>query len=328
MAKINYSEIVFNNNSGDGNGIMQRFSLKNNGDEAIVRICHDDPSTFDLGIIHRTGEGRNYREVNCLRTPQQDTQLCPLCAAGMSTTQLIYIHLIEYTVGADGSVVATPKVWSRGISWARKLVDLMSEYGPFSQSLFKIKRSGNAGDTNTEYNIMFCNPQVYNNIRYPADAIVAFNGYSAFDKQVPTKSYEDMQYYVQYGKFPEKVNNATPAAQPTFPQTPTTPAYVPPINQPFPGYQAPQKPTAAPTFPAYNTTPYTEQLPSNATGTPVTTAVPQPNVNAPSTTPVDCPPWEVGVNTANTVPQTPAAPQAVPPQYQSTMVTPPKRFNV
>ena len=72
------------------------FFLKNDGDEAVVRIMHDSTADFDMCAVHNVdvGNGRK-RNVNCIRTPKEPIENCPLCAANVPVYTKIFIHLIE-----------------------------------------------------------------------------------------------------------------------------------------------------------------------------------------------------------------------------------------
>lgn len=190
------------------------FSLKNDGDEAIVRILHDSVDSFDIVMQHNVGQGKSYRSVNCIRNMTDPLEKCPLCASGNKPVATMYIHLIEYTTNEKGEVVPSQKVWSRGMSYATKLRDMINEYGPLSQCIFKIRRSGVAGSKDTTYSMMFANPNIYSPDRYPLiDG--AFNGWSAVGNSVMDKSYDELCEYLKTGSFPEnkkKSDSSTAAA--------------------------------------------------------------------------------------------------------------------
>ena len=53
--------------------------MKNDGDEAIVRIMHDSPETFDIVTNHTVTIDGKYRSVNCIREIGQPVTNCPFC---------------------------------------------------------------------------------------------------------------------------------------------------------------------------------------------------------------------------------------------------------
>ena len=168
------------------------FSLKDDGEEAIVRIMHDTPEDFDLMVVHRlpVGDGK-FRPFNCLRSPKDPIDVCPVCSAGGKPEYKIYIHLIEYVRGEDGSIKPVAKVWERSSAYARKLAGLMNEYGSLSDCIFKIVRHGAKGSMKTEYDILFGSEKVYPASVYVKDESL-FEEYSALGTMVADKSYEEL----------------------------------------------------------------------------------------------------------------------------------------
>lgn len=226
------------------------FSLKNNGDEAIVRIMHDSTADFDVLTTHAITVNGKHRRVNCVRNPQDPIDRCPLCAADSKIENRLYIHMIQYVKDEQGQTVPQPVVWERSLSYATQLKNLIQEYGPLSECVFKIRRNGAPGDMSTKYDIMFGNPAVYKEEFYPKCADM-FENYSAIGNAVMDKNVDELNYYLQNGSFPEvKKNEAyvdTSDATPPFNEAPPTPVanpYADPNARPF-ERPAPQ-PTAAP----------------------------------------------------------------------------------
>lgn len=167
------------------------FSLKDDGDEAIVRIMHDSPATFDIVAVHPYQVNGKFRNISCIRDPQEEIDRCPLCAAGVRLTYRFFIHLIQYDRDDRGNIVPRPVVWERAYSFADTIKDYCSEYAPLSDTIFKIKRNGRRGSTDTTYNIMPANPNVYRPELYPK--IDFFNGYTVVGKNVYAPDYNGMQ---------------------------------------------------------------------------------------------------------------------------------------
>lgn len=181
--------------SGDGPRVGY-FSLKNDGDEAVVRFCYDDPDQFDIMTTHQTTIEGKFRRVNCLRESFKDSpDSCPMCAAGVPVQQRFYIKLLEYTRDDNNNVVAQPKIWERPTSYVTILSNLFSEYGDISDSVFKIKRSGEKGSLQTTYSIMLANPSVYNSDKYPKNN-AAFDGYNVLGGAVLDKSFDELKEMV------------------------------------------------------------------------------------------------------------------------------------
>ena len=169
------------------------FSLKNDGDEAVVRFAYNEIYEVfeDVVTCHPVSIDGKFRKVNCLRSPKGPIEDCPLCAKGERYEQRVYIRLIEYIRGEDGSVTPVAKVWDRPRSYVDILNSFYTEYGDISGQVFKIKRSGAAGSKDTKYNIIPANPAIYNSNIYVAD-FSAFDGYNPVGTAVVNMSYDDL----------------------------------------------------------------------------------------------------------------------------------------
>ena len=143
MAKISFDDaqkIASTNQFSD----IKYFGLKNDGDEALVRIMHDSVEDFEILTVHEVtnANGKKYK-VNCLRDINDPLDMCPLCDSGSAQFRRIYVHLIQYTKDPlSGQVTAEPFYWEKPLGFATELKTLITEYGPLSNSLFKIKRNG------------------------------------------------------------------------------------------------------------------------------------------------------------------------------------------
>ena len=223
------------NNSGSGIKVGY-FNLKNDQDEAVVRFMHDSPEDFDLLVVHKTqDENGRFKSVNCLRNPSDPIDMCPICADGGKTDYKIYIHMLEYVRQEDGSIKPLARVWERSSAYAKKLANLMNEYGPLSDCLFKVKRNGAKGNLKTEYDIMFASEKVYPSSVYVKDTSL-LEGYQALGHAVLDKSYEEL------------VSGSAPATngEPTY----QAPAYTAPA--PTTTYQAPETNSVKPEVPIYD----------------------------------------------------------------------------
>lgn len=199
MARYTYqpNQQTQTNQEGKGMGFSY-FTLKNNGDEAIVRFLYEDPSQFELHTVHKVKVDGKFRTINCQRTPYEDISKCPLCSNEMPLSKVFYIKLIEYVRNEQGQIVAYPKVWERGVTYADRLANLFNEYGNISDHLFKVRRSGAAGDTRTTYEVMLCaNQAIYKPELYPKDMTV-FDGIdlvgTAIMRELPVGAHVEAQY--------------------------------------------------------------------------------------------------------------------------------------
>lgn len=209
MAQINFNSIQSSEGGQANNSGVSFFSLKNDNDEAIVRFVHDTVESFELLTTHDISFNGKFRKVNCIRNPQEPLENCPLCASGKDVKQRIFIHLVQYVQDEHGNIVALPKVWDRPITYAYKLKSLIDEYGPLTDSVFKIKRHGAAGSRETSYDILFCNPAMYDSNRFPKN-FHAFETYKALGSIVMDKTFDELLSYVTTGEFPEvkRVDNS------------------------------------------------------------------------------------------------------------------------
>lgn len=204
MAKMNFTDVE-NLSQESGTNSVGFFSLKNDKDSAIVRIMHDTVEDFDLESLHEVKVDNKYRKISCLRNSvYDDVESCPLCAGGYEVKHKCFIHLIEYVQDATtGKVTAIPKIWERHMAYAKELKTLLLNYGPLSNSLFKIQRNGAARDINTTYSIMYCPPAMY-----PDDVYKKldnpFKGYSALGAVVWDKTKEELTQFLVTGAFPKK----------------------------------------------------------------------------------------------------------------------------
>lgn len=204
MAKMSFdtANIAANENNNNGGNSVGFFSLKNDGDEAIVRIMHDSVEDFDLLTTHPITLGGKYRSISCIREPREAVDNCPLCKAGTKIQSKIFIHMIQYVTNAQGQIEAKPVVWERSFAYATKLKNDIDEYGPLSNCIFKIRRNGKAGDMQTTYDMRLGNPNMYNEANYPK-LPDAFNGYTALGTVVLDKNYEEISAFLANGAFPE-----------------------------------------------------------------------------------------------------------------------------
>lgn len=245
MAKINFNQI---NTGSDSNFQVGFFSLKNDGDEAIVRIMHDSTDSFDLVTTHPIQLGSRYRRVNCIRDPRDPMDNCPLCKAGSKIEQRFYIHLIQYVKDDSGNVVAQATIWERSASYAVTIKNLIDEYGPLSDCIFKIRRSGEAGSMQTKYSILYGNPQVYRPEFYPKDESL-FEGYSVVGTAVLDKSFDEISEFMVTGEFPDRQTNDSQSSTNSYPEmSPQNP--VPSTSYNIPNYAPSSNP-----YPVSNTPP-------------------------------------------------------------------------
>lgn len=198
MAKVRFQDVsnvisTSNNSDNASRSNVSFFMLKNDGDEAIVRFMHDSVDSFDIHTCHVMNIDGRFRNVECIREPMSPISECPLCASKERLTTKMFIRMIQYVKDPEtGAIKAMPVIWDRGISYAKTLKDLLDEYGPLSNCIFKIKRSGAAKSMDTKYSIMLCSPAVYKNELYPIIPD-AFDNYTVLNNVVVlNKDYNEM----------------------------------------------------------------------------------------------------------------------------------------
>ena len=123
------------------------FSLKNDGDSAVVRFMIDSVDDLNVVFMHTVKVDGRFRAINCLRDPLQPASSCPLCSADNRPKQRIYIPLLSYERDDKGELIAVPRIWERPVFYEKRLSALTSEYGKLSNMLFRIVRNGAAGGT-------------------------------------------------------------------------------------------------------------------------------------------------------------------------------------
>lgn len=203
------------------------FSLKNDGDTALVRFAHTGPEDFDVVFSHEVEIDGRTRKINCLKGRGDPDSACPFCRDGEKGNLRIYIHLIEYTKDAQGNIVATPKVWERPISYGDTLADYADEYAPLSDYIFKIKRNGARGSQSTTYTITPCNATAYNAEEYPPHPEF-FTGYKALGRIILEKTPEEMEKILESVQ-PMPITASREDARTYVPMTGSVPATPVPV---------------------------------------------------------------------------------------------------
>lgn len=213
MAYINADQISY---SEDGNFSVGFFSLKHDGEEAIVRIMCDSMADLEIMTVHPITVGASSfpnRQVNCLRDPRDPLDMCPLCAAGEKIRQKVFIRMIQYD---PTTKEAKAVVWDRVASvFAPRIKSFLENYGPLSHIMCKIIRHGTG--KNTTYDIVpNLNPQEFNETNYPIPED-AFEDFSVLGRMVMDKNAEEIIEFMRTGAFPEKTPNQNQPPQNTAP---------------------------------------------------------------------------------------------------------------
>ena len=132
---------VFKEYSGGGGSW---FSLKNDGDSAIVRFLYRDDQDLEYTVIHEVEIDGSTRKVECLEFKGQD---CPLCQAKVKNRARMFLQLVDYSDGAQ------VKVWERGKTFLPEIMSFIESASPIYTIRAKVTRYGKKGDPSTQYKI-------------------------------------------------------------------------------------------------------------------------------------------------------------------------------
>lgn len=167
------------------------FSLKNDGDEALVRFLVDKKDDIEVVRTHQQMINGYSRRVECIRDVNEPVDNCPFCSAGRPIQTKVYIKLIEYIRDDAGVIQPVAKVWERPVGFGSTISNYLTEYGPLSDMIFKVKRKGAAGSTNTTYDILYASPSIYPVQNYPK-SVELFEGYNVVGGAVISKDFQGM----------------------------------------------------------------------------------------------------------------------------------------
>ena len=209
MAQLTFEQGLesLNNQSASTNqNSVTFFSLKNDGDEAIVRFMCDSTTDFEILTIHNVKINGKNRKINCLRDPKESLDKCPLCSSGIDDIRKVqnrfFVKMLVYSVDDSGSMQVVPAVWERSVAVAVTLKSYLDNYGPLSDVICKVIRHGAAGDINTTYEIVpNLSKAIYKDDVYVKDASL-FADYSALGTIVIDRPYQDIVTFMNTGKFP------------------------------------------------------------------------------------------------------------------------------
>ena len=222
MATMTFEQMNTINSTARTNGDRPSigfFSLRNDGDSAIVRIMHDSTNDFEIVTTHQIKVNDKFRRINCIRSPYDPVDSCPLCARGDKLQQRFYVKMIQYVMGEDGLIHGTPVIWERSGSYAQTIATLINNYGPLSNLLFRVVRHGAARSMDTTYEMMFMPEQMCPQADYPIIPN-AFDNYTVLGGVVMNRTKEDIEQFIATGNFPNP-NTATQAPTPISYAEPT-----------------------------------------------------------------------------------------------------------
>ena len=186
MARFNANEVE---NYG-GSGGAGYFSLKNDKDTAQVRFMYNNIDDVEGYAVHQVEVDDKKRYVNCLREYNQPVSDCPFCEARNFQLAKLFVPLYDIK---DDKV----KIWERGKKFFSKIGSICARYSnpTVVSHIFEIERNGKPGDQTTSYEI-YETDQDNTTMEDLPEKPELLGGL------ILDKSKEEMQYYLDNGKFP------------------------------------------------------------------------------------------------------------------------------
>ena len=271
MAEFDFTEFTA---SKDGSNTKVGYfnSLKDDGDETLVRFDYDTSTDFKVVVVHRVEKDGKHSQVSCLRDmyeKKDENCKCPFCRQGdkFPTKVKAYVRMIEYSRDADGNVIVTPVVWERGSGFYNDITGaikdgvsngLIPDGTSIRDIVFKVRRSGKAKSSDTRFFLTAGNPKMY-----PEDVYVKdFSGFEKYDASKHAywvKTAEEMERYIETGSWKKpEAGDEEPVTEGTA--TGITPVNVVATPTPVPQAPAPAAPATAPVDGAITPSPRRVQL--------------------------------------------------------------------
>lgn len=177
----------------DGNNYGQSgagnfFSLQNDKDSAKVRILYGTAEDVEGYAVYRVKVGDKDRYVNSLRAYNEPIEKDPFAMAGYKCIARLFIPVYNLETNEV-------QLWERSKSYFTRIESMAARYNPLYNEIIEIERNGAKGDKNTEY-------QFYpiENSEFDINSIEIPNPIGTV---VLDKTFEEMQYYVEHGCFPD-----------------------------------------------------------------------------------------------------------------------------
>ena len=192
------------------------FRLKNDQDEALIRINVKSMEDLQFVTVHQLGAAQKWMKVGCLNPVGSYSDSCPFCSAAdgssiIKASKKVYVQmLVSYKDATTGQFsAAVPVIWERPAGFATEIANKLRDYGPLTERVFKITRNGAVGSLQTTYAISYI--PVYDKPEaVPAD-FSAFNNFNIAKHSYWEKTADEMNTFLATGSFPEYVKNQAPA---------------------------------------------------------------------------------------------------------------------
>ena len=229
-----YSELVNRaSNSTQSSVKVGFFKLKDDGDEALVRINVKSVEDLQFASVHQLGASTKWMKIGCHNAIGAYGGSCPLCAAvaagntsiGKAAKKVYVQMLVAYRDKVTGTFSAPiPVIWERPAGFSREIANKLRDYGNLREVLLKITRNGKAGDMQTTYSIDYAVPAVFKPELIPTD-FSAFDNFNIAKHSYWEKSIDEINTFLTTGAFPEVVRQE--ATQQMVTSTPTVAQGVP-----------------------------------------------------------------------------------------------------
>lgn len=114
-------------------------SLKDDGDSVMVRFLHSDENDLDVYEVHEAEVDGFNQSIKC------NGEDCYMCREGLKAKLAVYLQMMD--LEEDNEI----KVWRRGVTDLKRIIEEIEENGKLNERNYKIKRIGKKGDTKTTY---------------------------------------------------------------------------------------------------------------------------------------------------------------------------------
>lgn len=182
-----------------GKGGTGFFSISNDKETKRVRFMYRSANEVEGMSVHKIKFNDRDRYVNCIRNYDDPIDNCPFCKQRYAIQSRIFIPIYNED---EGEV----QLWDRGAkTWVGRMTSLCARYSSSDKqlvgSLFDVERNGKPKDMKTDYNLYYIESDDTRMEDLPEPK-------KALGGLVLDKSYEEMEYYLNHGDFPETADKA------------------------------------------------------------------------------------------------------------------------
>ena len=194
------------------------FKLKNDKDEALVRLNISSLDELQFATVHQLGAAQKWMKISCLNPVGNYADSCPLCkkvAAGDTSigkaAKKVYVQmLVSYKDAATGTFSeAIPVIWERPAGFSREVANLLRDYGNLKEHVFKVTRNGAANSMQTTYSISYI--PLYDKPEKVSTDFSAFTNFKINKHSYWEKTLEEIEVFLATGAFPEAAKEDKPA---------------------------------------------------------------------------------------------------------------------